>query len=240
MGYIDRDPTQLQKAWRDLITNYPKNFRILLTHPAFAHLRQPAEERSYGDIELEILKTAIFLYYVAGMESTELRLYRGSPTVFAIQAGEHILVNPYPYGTMAMETLCLEFERGQENSYIARFMSMHFNHTWAFIDQPSKVVDGKPLVVGIDKFEDILQAFSECTFLNDAKKLRLTEAQVNELDVFTYRTLKKTIKSFAIEPPDNGPRFMDYVKNSGFLCSDQNIIRPLEEAQPKPVDQAAD
>jgi hypothetical protein len=220
MGYIDREPSQLQRAWRELITRQPKSFRLLLTHPAFAHLRQPAEERASGDIELEILKTAIYLHCVAGMKSNELRFYRGSPTVFAIQVGDHILVNPYPYGTMAMDTLCLEFERGKEGSYIAKFMNMHFNHTWAFMDQPSKTVDYKPLIAGIDKFDDILEAFSECTFLNNPKRLRLTASQVEELDTFTGTTLKKMGTAFIIAPPDSSP-FMKYLREHGFFCSDQ-------------------
>lgn len=234
MGYIDREPSQLQKAWRDLITRHPKHFRLLLTHPAFAHLRQPAEERASGDIELEILKTAIYLHCVAGMTSNELRLYRGSPTVFAIQVGDHILVNPYPYGTMAMDTLCLEFERGKEGTYIAKFMNMHFNHTWAFMDQPSKTVDYKPLIAGIDNFGDILQAFSECTFLNSPKRLRLTTSQVEELDTFTCNTLKRMVKDFALQPPDPGP-FMKYVKDNQFYCSDQEII---EARSPLPIKDA--
>jgi hypothetical protein len=221
MGYIDREPSQLQKAWRELITMQPKNFRLLLTHPAFAHLRQPAEERASGDIELEILKTTIYLHCVAGMKSNELRFYRGSPTVFAIQVGDHILVNPYPYGTMAMDTLCLEFERGKEGSYIAKFMNMHFNHTWAFMDQPSKTVDYKPLIAGIDKFDDILQAFSECTFLNSPKRLRLTTSQVEELDIFTGVTLKKVGADFIIAPPDQNP-FMKHLQENNFFCSDQD------------------
>lgn len=226
MGYIDREPSQLQKSWRDLITKHPTQFRILLTHPAFAHLRQPAEERAAGDIELEILKTAIYLHCVAGMRASELRLYRGSPTVFAIQAGDHILVNPYPYGTMAMDTLCLEFERGKENSYIAKFTNMHFNHTWAFMDQPSKTVDTKPLVAGVDKFDDILQAFSECTYLSAPARLRLTVSQVNELDTFTCVTLGR-IGKFAIDPPGSKTPFMDYVRSHKFACGDQEELAGL-------------
>lgn len=238
MGYIDREPSQLQRAWRELITMQPKSFRLLLTHPAFAHLRQPAEERASGDIELEILKTTIYLHCVAGMKSNELRFYRGSPTVFAIQVGDHILVNPYPYGTMAMDTLCLEFERGKEGSYIAKFMNMHFNHTWAFMDQPSKTVDYKPLIAGIDKFEDILQAFSECTFLNNPKRLRLTVSQVEELDTFTGTTLKKMGTEFIIAPPDPNP-FMKHLRENGFFCSDQEMTGSFMEAAHQPTTTAS-
>jgi hypothetical protein len=207
VGYLDREPSQVQKDWRNLITNNPKNFRMLLTHPAFAHLRQPAEERSSGDIELEILKTAIYFHCVSGMKSSQLRFYRGSPTVFTIQAGNHILLNPYPYGKMAMDTLCLEFESNNENSYVSNFASMHFNHTWAFINQPSKLVDGKPLVVGIDSFDDILAAFSECTFLGEENRLRLTDAQVEELDMFTCKTLPQLCSQFKVELPAEKPFF---------------------------------
>jgi hypothetical protein len=230
VGYIDREPSQLQKNWRDIITKHPKSFRVLLTHPAFAHLRQPAEERASGDIELEILKTAIYLHCVAGMKATELRLYRGSPTVFAIQVGDHILINPYPYGTMAMDTLCLEFERGKEGSYIAKFTHMHFNHTWAFIDQPSKTVDNKPLVAGIDSFDDILQTFSECTYLSNPKRLRLTKTQVDELDMFVGVTLRRIVKDFAIQPPQSLTPFTEYIAKCGYICSDQESKVPLVEA----------
>lgn len=218
VGYIDREPSKLQKDWRNIITTHPRSFRILLTHPAFAHLRQPAEERASGDIELEILKTAIYLHCVAGMKANELRLYRGSPTVFAIQVGDHILLNPYPYGTMAMDTLCLEFERGQEGSYISKFTHMHFNHTWAFIDQPSKTVDNKSLVAGIDSFDDILDAFSECTFLSNPRRLRLTRSQVEELDRFICKRIRPESKDSLPESPAPFKEFMD---RSGLACSDQ-------------------
>ena len=171
------------------------------------------------------------------MKAAELRLYRGSPTVFAIQVGDHILLNPYPYGTMAMDTLCLEFERGKEGSYIAKFTNMHFNHTWAFIDQPSKTVDGKQLVVGIDSFDDILMAFAECTYLNTPKKLRLTRSQITELDTFVSTTLRRMIKSFAIEPPSSKNPFTAFVSANGFLFGDQEddmnrIVQNAGTAQP--------
>ncbi len=217
MGYLDREANELQKEWRNLITTYPRNFHLLLTHPAYAHLRQPAEERSSGDIELEILKTVIFLHCVAGMDEKELRFYRGSPTVFSIQINNHILLNPYPYGKMAMDTLCLEFESVHENSYVDQFVSMHFNHTWEFIHQDCKRVDGMSLVCGINSFNDILTAFSECTFINKPKKLRLTKYQIKELDTFTCKIIRERQTKFVYEPPDDKP-FMKFVKENGYTC----------------------
>lgn len=185
IGYLDKEAEEIQQEWRDLIVSHPSHFRILLTHPSYAHLRQAAEERGPGDIELEIIKTAVFLYFVAGMKSESLRLYRGSPTVFMIHVDDHILLNPYPYGKMAMNTLCLEFESDNNSSYVADFANMHFHHTWEFIHQDEKEVDGRSLVVGISTFEDILSAFAECTVNECAGNiLRLTDLQVKALDSF--------------------------------------------------------
>lgn len=219
MGYLDREAHEVQKAWRMLIVTHPKNFRILLTHPAFAHLRQPAEERSSGDIELEILKTAVYLHCVADMRQQQLRFYRGSPTVFLIQTKKHILLNPYPYGKMAMDTLCLEFESENEGSYVAGFVSMHFNHTWEFIHQDSKRVDNYPLVEGVNSFEDILRAFGECVFLNNAKRLRLTRHQVEELDTFACKTIEEKHGALQNNPPSPNP-FWGYVEAHGLTCAE--------------------
>lgn len=201
IGYLDRRPSDIQIQWRELIIKNPTLFRFLLTHPAHAHLRQPAEERGSGDIEMEILKTAVFLHAKAKMDSRNLRLYRGSPSVFAIQADTHILLNPYPYGQMAMETLCLEFESNKNGSPIEEFMTKHFRHTWEFYEQASKQVNRSPLVVGINGFKDIIAAFMECTFLGNNNRLRLTAEQVEELDDFTKAVMMEV--SSSLDEDDN-------------------------------------
>jgi len=217
IGYLDRGAHKINQNWRELIIKHPKHFRILLTHPAYAHLRQPAEERSSGDIELEIIKTSLYLSLIGKLGGDELRFYRGSPTVFLIRIENHILLNPYPYGQMAMKTLGLEFESESEDSYIYSFSAMHFDHTWAFLDQDSKTVDDKGLVVGINSFSDILVAFSECTMLGDCKKLRLTENQVRELDRCFERILKEMDESDVkkLDIPVSSP-FMNHCKNGGY------------------------
>lgn len=217
IGYLDRGAHKINQNWRELIIRHPKHFRILLTHPAYAHLRQPAEERSSGDIELEIIKTTLYLSLIGKLGGDELRFYRGSPTVFLIRIENHILLNPYPYGQMAMKTLGLEFESESEDSYIYSFSAMHFDHTWAFLDQDSKTVDDKGLVVGINSFSDILVAFSECTMLGDSKKLRLTENQVRELDRFFARILNEMDESDVkkLNIPVSSP-FMDHCNKGGY------------------------
>ncbi len=224
IGYLDREDNEIQKKWRELITKHPRNFQILLTHPAYAHLRQPAEERSSGDIEMEILKTAMYLLMVAGMSNNEQRFYRGSPTVFLIQVNKHYLLNIYPYGKMAMNTLCLEFESANENSYVSDFSRMHFHHTWNFLQQNSKVVDNKPLVEGISDFSHILTAFSECTTLN-CNNLRLTKDQVNELDTFFLEIKKiadtKKLKEWNLDSERNP--FMKFVIQKKYVCCNEAV-----------------
>lgn len=228
IGELDGEAKKVQNQWRELISKNPKHFRLLLTHPAYAHLRQPAEKRSSGDIELEVLKAAIYLHCVAGMKSTELRFYRGSPTVFMIHANEHVLLNPYPYGRMAMDTLCLEFEGEAEDSYVADFVSMHFHQPWAFKDRPGKEIDGKPLVEGVDSIESILDAFGECTFLSEPKRLRLTLKQVAELDVFISTTISQYDGSLEQMPEHNA--FMQYAEDKGFTFADGVPDIPHERA----------
>lgn len=205
IDYLDRESNTLQsdhiikEKWRELIQKSPKSFRFLLTHPAYAHLRQATEERGHGEIEMEILKTLCFLHLIAGMKGNQLRLYRGSPTVFSIQAGSHILLNPYSYGKMAMKTLCLEFScdenSAEKSSYVADFAGSHFNHTWGLKDQPTKCVDEMPLVTEINSFKDILNAFLDCQHLgvgyHDCRRFRLIALQVKELDNFVDTRLQE-------------------------------------------------
>ncbi len=192
IGYLNQEDDTTRESWRDLIASHPGRFRILLTHPAYAHFRQAAEERGNGQIELEILKAAMFFQMDAHMDGSQLRFYRGSPTAFLIEAGKHVLLNPYSYGMMAMHSLSLEFEtlRSADSpdgpkesvSYIEDFVKMHFHHIWAFKGEPGKQVHGKNLVVAVSNFTDILKAFGECNFGHSSKRLRLTQGQVEELD----------------------------------------------------------
>jgi hypothetical protein len=225
LGYLDREPSNIQELWCNLVKDKSIFFKFLLTHPAYAHLRQPAEERESGDIEVEIIKTTVYLHCVCNMKEDNLRLFRGSPTVFQIQVGNHFLLNPYPYGKMAMETLSLEFsidniDSKKKINYVEEFAKKHFNHTWAFFQQPSKKVDGKPMVIGIKDFNDILVAFSECTFL-DPNKFRLNKSQIEELDYFTTVVL---VDRFGDEITSNIPRDSNKPFENYLFKTNPNII----------------
>ena len=222
IGYLDRNPSAGQCKWRSSMLEHSGTFRILLTHPSYAHLRQPAEERSVGDIEAEIIKTMVFLHCVCGMKSSSLRLYRGSPTVFLIEIGDHVLLNPYSYGKMAMDTLCLEFNTAPSQpsdalvkktgkTYVEEFAKKHFHEPWSFGTQCSKRVDGKLLVNIIDNVEDILKAFLECTI--NEKILRFTLSQVHELDEFVVSLGKEY--DFKNKIPEKYP-FMTCVTNNQY------------------------
>lgn len=220
VGFFDRDvDEEIQYKWRDLIDKNGESFQIILTHPAYAHLRQPAEERSNGAIETEILKSSLHFLLVAKMKAKQLRFYRGSPTVFMVQVDKEVLINPYPYGNMAMKTLCLEFTGYEENSFINQFSKSHFDHTWAFLDQDDKIIDGKPFVEGIDSLESIEKAIKECTYLGNSKRLRLTEFQVKSLDTFIERKISPIIGEN--ETINKWGSFVERLKNDGFtFCMD--------------------
>ena len=227
VGYFDREvDEEIQYKWRDLIDKNGFFFEVLLTHPAYAHLRQPAEERSNGAIETEIIKSALHFLLVAKMKSEQLRFYRGSPTVFMIQVDKEVLVNPYPYGNMAMKTLCLEFTGYEENSFINKFAKSHFDHTWAFLDQDDKIIDGKPFVEGVENLDSIEKAIKECTYLGNSKRLRLTEFQVKSIDTFIERKIIPVLvdDDEDIELIKKWGKFANRLKNEGFsFCMDDCI-----------------
>jgi len=228
VGFFDRDVDEdIQYKWRDLIDKNGESFQILLTHPAYAHLRQPAEERSNGAIETEILKSSIHFLLVAKLKSKQLRYYRGSPTVFMVQVDKEVLINPYPYGNMAMKTLCLEFTGYEENSFINQFAKSHFDHTWAFLDQDDKIIDGKPFVEGIESLDSIENALKECTYLGNNKRLRLTELQVKSLDTFIERKIIPILEDKTSENAEDIQKikawgsFVERLKKDGFsFCMD--------------------
>jgi len=222
VGFFDREVDEdIQYKWRDLIDKNGELFQILLTHPAYAHLRQSAEERSNGAIETEILKSALHFVLISKMNSRQIRFYRGSPTVFMVQVDKEVLINPYPYGSMAMKTLCLEFTGYEENSFINQFSKSHFDHTWAFMDQDDKMIDGKPFVEGIENIDSIINAIKECSYLGNEKRLRLTEAQVRSLDTFIDRKIIPNLDQVEADELRKRVKIIDRLQQDGYtFCMD--------------------
>lgn len=237
-GGFEQRPKRIQDKWKKLVIDHGNHFRVLLTHPAFAHLRESAEKRIPGDIESEIVKSLMFLHCVAGLTGNHLRLYRGSPTVFLLQIAQpindetgenergHILINPYPYGETAMETLCLEFESQNRGSYVGQFATAHFTNSWNFIERNIKKVDGMPLVEAVNSFDNILESFTQCRFLSEEKRneVRFSEDQINDLDSFANQLKKDTdFLGFKIKYPieKNNP-FTEKLKTSGLAYRRQS------------------
>lgn len=186
-----------QKEWRDFIIAKPTHFQIVLVHPAYAPLREPAEYGigfPHGYIANEVLHTSMFLLLQAGMSNDEskdemsrsgFKFFRGSPTVFYMQIGERYLLNPHPYGKVEGLSLGLEFLG--ELPLIRDFGEKHFDHTWNMV--PAPPIGGKPLVQRISTFNDILDAFTESVKLvdpNDPEKGYMMAAFVDKLDSFFH------------------------------------------------------
>ena len=87
----------------------PKKVRFLLTHPVVADLRANQEGRRAQDIGAEIIGT-LELLRAWNVPETNVRLYRGTPTCFGIKTGSRMLLNPYPYGSVAYDSPCFIVE----------------------------------------------------------------------------------------------------------------------------------
>ncbi len=101
--------------------------KFLLTHPIVADLRAGQEGRRSSEIGAEIIES---LEVLRGwrVPAENVRLYRGTPTCFAIKTEKQMLLNPYPYGEVAYDSPCLIVETSNRNpSYIYHeFDQSHF------------------------------------------------------------------------------------------------------------------
>lgn len=101
--------------------------KFLLTHPVVADLRAGQEGRQSSDIGAEILESLRILRDWK-VPPENVRLYRGTPTCFAVRTEHQMLLNTYPYGEVAYDSPCLIIKTSQENpSYIYHeFEKSHF------------------------------------------------------------------------------------------------------------------
>ncbi len=91
------------------VAESPEKVRFLLTHPVVADLRANQEGRRPTDIGAEIIVTLELLQSWAVPEKN-VRLYRGTPTCFGIKTSSRMLLNPYPYGSVAYDSPCFIVE----------------------------------------------------------------------------------------------------------------------------------
>jgi len=82
---------------------------FLLTHPVVADLRAGQEARRPTEIGKEIIESLQILKDW-GVPPENVRLYKGTPTCFAIKTGRKMLLNPYPYRAVSFDSPCLIVE----------------------------------------------------------------------------------------------------------------------------------
>lgn len=104
---------------------------ILLTHPEVAHHRSKQEGRETGEIEREIIENLI--YFVHEQKNNprisadlEIRLYKGTPTIFLLSSSRTMYFNPYTFYSKAFESFCFQvdadtiiYENYFQNHYLA-------------------------------------------------------------------------------------------------------------------------
>lgn len=131
---------ELLEAIKDRIQAPQCQVRFLLTHPAFAHLRQSLEgvQRREGfHIAQEILETVVLLREL-GVPYKDVRFVKGTPTVFGIMTSRLMLLNPYPYQRQAYTsvTFLLDSNHGESdparglNAVFRAYDDAHFRGVW--------------------------------------------------------------------------------------------------------------
>jgi len=129
----------LQKKFAE-IKNGKSNIRIriLLTHPAFAYLRQNLEKlysrKEKFSIEQEIYEAVLQLMDL-GAEPHNIQFIKGTPTCFSVKTSKAMLINPNPYQDQALGSFCLIISNDPSRNDIYRsFEKTHF--IW---DSPNNV-----------------------------------------------------------------------------------------------------
>ena len=105
--------------------------KFLLTHPIVADFRASQENRRPTEIGLEIIKSLEILKSW-DVDCSNVRLYLGTPTCFAIKTTRHMLINPYPYIAVSFDSPCMVLEYSPDSGsdrpgyFFDEFNSRHF------------------------------------------------------------------------------------------------------------------
>lgn len=114
--------------------------KFLLTHPVVADLRARQEGRGFTEIGTEIINSLRKLQEWKALPEN-VRLYKGTPTCFAIKTRAKMFLNPYPYGAVAYDSPCLVVETSEEHPsyFYEAFDKSHFR-SWD-TDVATKIFD---------------------------------------------------------------------------------------------------
>jgi hypothetical protein len=104
-------------------------FRFLLTHPAFADLRQELERIKRPEdfrISAEI-RTSVERLLRMGAKPEEIHFVKATPTCFAIKTSAHMLLNPCPLENQSLASFCIIVgnQEGRNRVY-SSFEENHF------------------------------------------------------------------------------------------------------------------
>lgn len=145
---------------KELLIGKISIIKFMVTHPCVADLRAFQENRRPGDIPTEILETLTQLRDL-GVKPEAVRLYRGTPTCFAIKTSTRMLINPYPYTRQAMDSPCFELVYG--HPIYDAFSGAHFN---AFDTE---------FAVRFDNFDNIIKSLKDNIKVYSTKSLCMLE-----------------------------------------------------------------
>ena len=125
--------------------------KILMTHPAFAYLRQDLEklysqDREQISIAKEIYNSVRQLKEL-GAKPENIQFVKGTPTCFGVKTSKKMLINPYPYQDQALGSFCLLIGKDPNRDDLYRsFERSHF--IW---DSPNTVKIESFSAVGVGK-----------------------------------------------------------------------------------------
>ena len=112
--------------------------RIMLTHPAYAYLRQNLENLFARKEEFSIAQEiyeAVLQLMDLGAESHNIQFIKGTPTCFGVKTSRAMLINPYPYQDQALGSFCLITSNEPNRDHIYR----SFDKTHFIWDSPNTV-----------------------------------------------------------------------------------------------------
>jgi hypothetical protein len=104
------------------------NIQFMLTHPIFADFRAKQEDRAFQEIGKEIIASLETLKSW-NVPVENIRLFKGTPTCFAIKTSKYMLLNSYPYCKESYNSPCFIIKTDEHNtSYIYdAFKASHFS-----------------------------------------------------------------------------------------------------------------
>jgi len=104
--------------------------RILLTHPAFAYLRQNLEKLYSRKEEFSIAQEiyeAVLQLKELGAQPQNIQFVKGTPTCFGVKTSRVMLLNPYPYQDQALGSFCIVVgNEASRNDIYRSFERTHF------------------------------------------------------------------------------------------------------------------